>query len=247
MDFSGWNEPETWVALLSLCAMEIVLGIDNLVFITILTGRLPASQRSGVARLGLFLALGLRIALLFAIAWVMSLTQPLFSLFGREFAGKHLILLGGGLFLVGKAVTELHGKVEARPHGDAKPKASSAGWILVQVLALDVVFSLDSVITAVGMVEPDEIWVMVVAVVVAVIVMMAGANSISAFVTRHPTVKVLALSFLILIGVMLVAEGLGQHIPKGYIYFAMAFALGVELINIRVRHAESPSERPQEP
>lgn len=232
----GFNDPETWLALLSLAAMEIVLGIDNIVFISILTGRLPEGDRARIARLGIGLAMIMRIVLLFSISWVMSLTTPLFTVRGHEMAGKHLVLLVGGLFLVGKATTELHGSATGAHEVEAAPRAPSTAFaVLAQILALDVVFSLDSVITAIGMVEPDEIWVMVLAVLVSVGVMLAFAGPVTAFVERHPTVKVLALAFLILIGVMLLAEAIGQHIPKGYIYFAMAFALAVEMVNIRVR------------
>lgn len=243
LDFSGIDEPETWIALLSLAAMEIVLGIDNIVFITILTGRLPVEQRTRTARIGIFLALFLRIALLFAITWIMSLTAVLTTVAGVEITGKSLILMLGGLFLVGKSVTELHKKIDGHddaPVGTSGQAKRAAGMVVLQILALDLVFSLDSVITAVGMVEPDEIWVMVIAVIAAVIVMLAGAKPIGEFVTRHPTIKVLALAFLILIGVMLIAEGLGRHIPKGYIYFSIAFALAVEFVNMRIRRAPRP-------
>ncbi|UJR87014.1 TerC family protein [Sandaracinus amylolyticus] len=245
MDFSGIDTPDTWIALLSLAAMEIVLGIDNIVFITILTGRLPPEQRARTARIGIFLALFLRIALLFTITWIMSLTNVLGHVLGVAITGKSLILISGGLFLVAKAVTELHKKIDGHdetPVGTSGRATRAASVVILQILALDLVFSLDSVITAVGMVEPDEIWVMVVAVISAVIVMLVGAQPIGAFVSRHPTIKVLALSFLILIGVMLIAEGFGQHIPKGYIYFSIAFALAVELVNMRVRKAQPAGE-----
>jgi predicted tellurium resistance membrane protein TerC len=243
MDFTGISDPETWVALVSLTAMEIVLGIDNIVFITILTGRLPAQQQGRATKIGLGLALGMRIALLMSIAWIMGLTEPLFTVMGFDVTGKSLILIAGGLFLVAKSTTELHKKIDghdetpigAGDKSDAKAGKKAFGWVLAQIVALDIVFSLDSVITAVGMVEPDEIWVMVIAVVIAVVVMLIFARPIGAFVSRHPTIKVLALSFLILIGVMLVAEGLGRHIPKGYIYFAIAFSLLVEMVNLRMR------------
>src|SRR5262245_33864979 len=225
--FVGAGDAETWIALLSLCAMEIVLGIDNIVFISILTGALPESQRQRAARMGIAGALVLRIILLLAISAIMQLTTPLFSAFGHDFAGKHLILITGGLFLVGKATLELHHKVEGHEENQkAKARATFAG-VIAQILLLDMIFSLDSIITAVGMVEPEQIWVMVTAVLVSVVVMLVGVRPITAFVERHPTVKVLALAFLLLIGVMLVAEGIGQHIPKGYIYFAIAFSLGV--------------------
>jgi predicted tellurium resistance membrane protein TerC len=221
------------VALVTLSAMEIVLGIDNIVFIAILSGRLPAARQRAAQRLGLVAALVTRIALLFAISWMLGLTAPLFSL-GRTFSGRDLILLGGGLFLIVKAVMEIHAKLEGSHHerGAGAGHASFAGTI-VQIMFLDIVFSLDSVITAIGMVE--HIAIMVVAMVIAMIVMMVSMGAISGFVERHPTVKMLALAFLLLIGVMLVAEGMGRHIEKGYIYFAMAFALLVELLNMRYR------------
>ncbi len=238
MTLPGIADPETWIALLSLVAMELVLGIDNIVFITILTGRLPESQRQRVARIGIGLALVFRIALLFAIGWVMSLTEEITRIAGVSVTGKSLILLGGGLFLIAKAVLELHKKVEEHddaPVGTSGVAVSQAGVVIAQILALDLVFSLDSVITAVGMIPPEQVWVMVVAILASVVVMLVGARPIGEFVTRHPTMKVLALAFLVLIGVMLVAEGVGSKIPKGYVYFAMAFALGVELVNLRVR------------
>ncbi|MCC6877659.1 MAG: TerC family protein [Sandaracinaceae bacterium] len=251
MSLPGLDDPSTWLALLSLVAMEVVLGIDNLVFITILTVRLPESQQQRTARIGIALALFLRVGLLFAISWIMSLTRELANLWGVSVTGKSLILLVGGLFLIAKATLELHKKIDEKddtPVGTRGEARAQVGIVIAQILALDLVFSLDSVITAVGMVPPEQIWVMIVAVIVSVIVMLIGAKPIGDFVMRHPTMKVLALAFLILIGVMLVAEGVGQHIPKGYIYFAMAFALVVETINIRVRrkpaaacgHASAP-------
>ena len=229
-------DPELWVSLATLSLMEIVLGIDNVVFIAILTARLPPEEQPKARRIGLTLAMFARLALLFSISWVMSLRNPLLSVLSRSFSGRDLILLGGGVFLIGKATHEIHGKLEGeRPAELGASKRASFGGIIGQIIVLDVVFSLDSVITAVGM--SDSVAVMAVAMVLAVAVMLVFAGSISAFVERHPTVKVLALSFLILIGVMLVAEGMGQHIGKGYIYFAMAFALVVEIINLRVRKA----------
>jgi predicted tellurium resistance membrane protein TerC len=225
-------------ALVALSAMEIVLGIDNLVFIAILTGRLPADQRRGAQRLGLAAALLTRIALLFAISWMLGLTAPLFVLW-RPFSGRDLILLGGGLFLIVKAVMEIHTKLEGGHHErGAGPRHASFAWTIVQIMLLDIVFSLDSVITAIGMAE--HISIMVLAMVMAMIVMMISMNAIGGFVERHPTVKILALAFLVLIGVMLVADGMGRHIEKGYIYFAMAFALFVELLNMRYRGKQSP-------
>jgi predicted tellurium resistance membrane protein TerC len=228
------------VALVTLTAMETVLGIDNIVFIAILTARLPAAQQPVARRVGLALALIIRIGLLFAITWVMSLTTPLFSL-GRSFSGRDLILIGGGLFLIIKAVNEIHTKLEgghASGQGRPGPGRASFGWVLAQILLLDIVFSLDSVITAVGM--ANEVAIMVVAMVIAMLIMLASMNALSGFVERHPTVKILALAFLLLIGVMLVAEGMGRHIEKGYIYFAMAFSLLIELLNMRYRRRQQP-------
>lgn len=226
-------QPASLISLATLAAMEIVLGIDNIVFLSILTDKLPPEKRPFARRVGLGLALGSRLALLFAISWVMGLTAPLLSLAGKVFSGRDLILLGGGLFLLGKATLELHNKLEVAGGGGPKPGAASVGMILLQILVLDMVFSLDSVITAVGMAQ--HVSVMVIAMLIAMAVMLVFAGPIGDFVQRHPTMKVLALSFLLLIGVMLVAEGMGQHIPKGYIYFAMAFALGIELVNMRIR------------
>jgi predicted tellurium resistance membrane protein TerC len=221
-------------ALVTLTAMEIVLGIDNVVFIAIITGRLPATMQTRARRLGLTLALVIRIGLLFSISWVMSLTTPLFSVLGHPVSGRGLILVGGGLFLVMKATWEIYAKVEGEPHETtAKMGRAALLAVLAQILVLDIVFSLDSVITAVGM--ANDLWVMVVAMVVAMIVMLGAAASIGAFVERHPSVKILALAFLMLIGVMLMAEGMGSHVEKGYIYEAMAFSLFVELLNLRYR------------
>ncbi len=236
---------ENGLALATLTLMEIVLGIDNIVFIAIITGKLPEPQRPAARRVGLFLAMFIRIALLLAISWVMSLTRPLFEVMGKEFTGKDLVLLLGGAFLIYKATTEIHHKLE----GGGPEEAAKAGGLtfksaVTQIVMLDIVFSLDSVITAVGMAR--AIWVMVTAVGVSIGVILAFAGQISAFVERHPTVKMLALSFLLLIGVMLTADGLGQHIPKGYIYFAMAFSLGVEMLNLRMRKRKGES-RPSVP
>lgn len=229
---------EVLIALVTLTAMEIVLGIDNIIFIAILVGRLPVEQQPKIRNLGIGLALVIRILLLFSISWIMTLKEPLFAVFGQSFSGRDLILLGGGLFLIAKSTFEIHHKVEGDPEHalpeDAKSKKKvSAGTMLAQILVLDIVFSLDSVITAVGMVS--QVSVMVVAMVISMVVMLLSAGKISAFVEKHPTVKILALSFLILIGVMLVAESMGQHVSKGYIYFAMAFSLLVESLNIRYR------------
>ena len=239
MDLDLLTQTDTYVSLLTLTAMEIVLGIDNVVFISILAGKLPADKQPIARRLGLSLALILRLALLFAITWVMGLTAPLFGVLGKAFSGRDLILLAGGLFLVAKATHEIYAKLEVA-HSEAKSAggARAFGLILVQILLLDVVFSLDSVITAVGMAR--HIFVMVIAMTVAVGVMLVFAGRIGDFVNRHPSMKILALSFLLLIGVMLVAEGMGQHIGKSYIYFAMAFSLGIELLNMRLRRRTAP-------
>jgi predicted tellurium resistance membrane protein TerC len=235
-----WSHPETWISLATLAAMEIVLGVDNIVFLTILAGKLPKAQQPLARRLGLAAALGTRLLLLFAITWLMGLTAQLFSVADRGFTGRDLILGGGGLFLIGKATFEIHDKLEVAHEAQASAGGkASFGWTILQIALLDIVFSLDSVITAVGMAQHLE--VMVVAMVLAVGVMLVFAGPIGKFVDDHPTVKMLALSFLILIGVMLVAEALGQHIPRGYVYFAMAFSLSVELLNLRLRaRAEKP-------
>lgn len=235
--FAGIDQPETWASLASLVAMEIVLGVDNVVFISVLTGRLPPEQRRKVTRLGIGLALVMRVGLLFAISWVLGLTRPLLTVAGLSLSGKQLVLGLGGFFLVGKATVEIHRKVEG--HLDDEPGApaarASTASLVAQVVVLDLVFSIDSVITAVGMVPPEQIWVMVLAVLAAVATMMAFAGPVARFVERHATVKVLALAFLVLIGTMLLAEAAGRHIPKAYIYAPMAFALGVELLNLRMR------------
>lgn len=222
------------IALLTLSALEIVLGVDNVVFIAILTARLPTSQQASARRLGLTLALGIRIGLLFAITWIMGLTRPLFGVLGHDVSGRDLILLGGGLFLIFKATWEIYDKLEVEHTERAAGRGRGAfAAVLVQILILDIVFSLDSVITAVGMAE--HVAIMVAAMVIAMVVMLFSMGAISGFVERHPSVKILALAFLLLIGVMLVAEGFGQHVSKGYIYFAMAFSLLVELLNLRYR------------
>ena len=224
---------EWLVALVTLTVLEIVLGIDNIIFISILAGKLPAHQQGRARSLGLLAAMVTRVLLLFSLAWMIRLTAPLFTLFGHAFSGRDLILLIGGLFLLAKATFEIHEKLEGAEHAGTARVAASFGAVIVQIMLLDIVFSLDSVITAIGMAR--QLWVMVTAVVLAVVVMLVAAGSISAFVNRHPTVKMLALSFLLLIGFSLVADGLGQHISKGYIYFAMGFSVFVEMLNLRMR------------
>ncbi len=230
------TDPQVWISLLTLTGLEIVLGIDNVIFISILAGKLPAEQQAKARQLGLTLALITRILLLCSISWLMGLTKVLFTMpvLNVGITGKSLILLLGGLFLIGKSVVEVHEKLEGEDgHATAGGKVASFKAAIVQILILDVVFSLDSVITAVGM--ANQLWIMIAAVVIALGVMLVFAGAISDFVNRHPTLKMLALSFLILIGVTLVGEALGQHIPKGYIYFSMAFAFGVEMLNLRLR------------
>ncbi|MEX2222966.1 MAG: TerC family protein [Candidatus Rokuibacteriota bacterium] len=227
------------LALVTLSAMEIVLGIDNVVFIAILVGRLPDAQRELARRLGLFLALAIRIGLLFAISWMMGLTAPLFSVLGHGVSGRDLILLGGGLFLIFKATWEIYDKVEAGHHVKTATARAAFAWVIFQILLLDIVFSLDSVITAIGM--ANDLSIMVTAMVIAMLVMLVSASAISRFIDSHPSLKILALAFLLLIGVMLVAEGMGSHIEKGYIYFAMAFSLLVELVNMRYRRSQEPA------
>jgi predicted tellurium resistance membrane protein TerC len=234
------TDSNPWIALVTLTAMEIVLGVDNIVFIAILVGRLAEEHRDRIRKIGISLALVIRIGLLFTLSWMMRLTDTLFTVLGNEISGRDLILIGGGLFLVAKSAHEMHAKLEGPIPGEqAKPHAATGvGAVLVQLLALDVVFSLDSVITAVGM--ASQLWVMITAMIISVGVMLVFAGKIGDFVDRHPTVKILALAFLLLIGVMLVVDGLGQHVSKGYIYFAMAFALAVELLNMRLRKVHKP-------
>jgi predicted tellurium resistance membrane protein TerC len=230
-------DPQIWIAFLTLTVLELVLGIDNVIFISILSGKLPAEQQPKARYIGLTLALLMRVILLFSLTWVMGLTAPLFSVFGLSISGRDLILIIGGLFLIAKSTHEIHGSLEGEEgHGSKKVYASFAS-VIVQITLLDIVFSLDSVITAVGMV--DNIWVMIAAVVISIIAMMLFAGSIGAFVQRHPTIKMLALAFLLLIGVTLLAEGFHQHISKGYIYFAMAFSVFVELLNMRLRKTKT--------
>ncbi len=228
---------ENLIALITLSSLEIVLGIDNIVFLAITVQKLPKESQARARQIGMFLAMFMRVGLLLSLSWVMKLTTPLFTVMEHEISGRSLILLGGGLFLLAKSTFEIHEKIEGAHHATGTAKAATLGSALVQIVLLDIIFSLDSVITAVGM--ANEIWIMVTAVILAVAVMMLFAGRISDFIEKHPTVKMLALSFLILIGVMLVAEGLGRHIEKGYIYFAMAFSLGVEMLNIRLRSKSS--------
>jgi predicted tellurium resistance membrane protein TerC len=228
------TNPEIWIAFITLTALEIVLGIDNLVFISILADRLPEKERERGSRVGLSLAMFLRIALLLSIAWITRLTAPLFSVLSQEVSGRDLILLAGGLFLIGKSTFEIHDKLEGEEgHSEVKAKGATFWNVIAQILLLDIVFSLDSVITAVGI--ANEVGVMVAAIVIAVLVMMVSIGAISTFVNEHPTIKMLALAFLLLIGFSLVVEGLHQHIPKGYIYFAMGFSVFVEFLNLRLR------------
>ena len=226
------------VALATLAALEIVLGVDNVVFIAILTARLPARQQESARRLGLTLALGIRIGLLFTISWMMSLTRPLFSVLGHDLSGRDLILIAGGLFLVGKATWEIYDKLEVEHVERERSGRGRFAAVLAQILVLDIVFSLDSVITAVGM--ANQLSVMIAAMVIAMLVMLVSMGAVAGFVERHPSVKILALAFLLLIGVMLVADGMGQHVAKGYIYVAMAFSLFVELLNLRYRKRRQP-------
>jgi len=232
------TSPEAWVALASLTVLEIVLGIDNIVFISILSGRLPEQQRPRARLLGLGLAMFMRIGLLMSVSYLAKLNNPLFSVIGRDITGRDLVFLIGGLFLLFKATQEIHERLEG-PHEEKRtPRAASFAAVITQIVLLDIVFSVDSVITAVGM--SDHLPVMIIAVVIAVLMMMLAANPIADFVERHPTVKMLALAFLILIGTSLIAEGLGQHIPKGYIYFAMGFSILVEMLNMRARSVRQP-------
>lgn len=239
MGFEWLSDPQAWVALATLAALEIVLGIDNIIFISILVGRLPEHQRARGRIIGLGLAMIMRLLLLISIAWIMRLTTPFFEIFERPISGRDLILLGGGLFLLWKAVHEIHQSLETVSADESKPAvAASFGAIMIQIALIDIVFSLDSVITAVGLVE--HVSIMVIAIILSVGIMMVGAKPIGDFVDQHPTVKMLALSFLVLVGVVLIAEGFGEHIPKGYIYFAMAFSVVVEMLNLRARANRKP-------
>jgi predicted tellurium resistance membrane protein TerC len=231
------TDPQIWIALATLTFLEIVLGVDNIIFISILSARLPEHQQLRARRVGLLGAMLMRVGLLFSLAWISRLTEPIFTI-GRDISGRDLILIGGGLFLLGKSTFEIHENLEGEEeHASGKAVASFAS-VIAQIMLLDIVFSLDSVITAIGMVE--QLWVMITAVIVSVAIMMVAAEPISAFVHKHPTIKMLALSFLLLIGLSLILEGVGQHIPKGYIYFAMGFSVFVETINIRLRRKSKP-------
>ena len=231
-------DPQIWIAFATLTVLELVLGIDNVIFISILSGKLPEEQQSRARLIGLTLALGMRVLLLLSLSWIIGLTEPLFNVFGKDISGRDLVLLIGGLFLIAKSTHEIHGSLEGEEGHASKKTYSSFASVIVQITLLDIVFSLDSVITAVGMV--NNLWIMISAVVVSIIAMMLFAGPIGAFVQRHPTIKMLALSFLLLIGVTLVGEGFGQHIPKGYIYFAMAFSVLVEVLNMRLRKKTEP-------
>ena len=231
-------DPQIWIAFATLTVLELVLGIDNVIFISILSGKLPKDQQARARFIGLTLALGMRVLLLLSLSWIIGLTEPLFTVWGTNISGRDLVLLLGGLFLIGKSTHEIHGSLEGQEGQASKRIYSSFASVIVQITLLDIVFSLDSVITAVGMV--NNIWIMIAAVIISIIAMMFFAGPIGSFVERHPTIKMLALSFLLLIGVTLVGEGLGQHIPKGYIYFAMAFSVLVEILNMRLRKKTEP-------
>jgi predicted tellurium resistance membrane protein TerC len=231
--FEWLVRPDAWIALGTVTALEIVLGIDNIIFLSVLVGRLPQTQRVFARRIGLGLAMAARLVLLFSISWVMGLTEPWLTLFGHAISGRDFILIGGGMFLLAKSTLEIHHSLEGTEEGGPAVDAATLGMVLVQIALLDIVFSLDSVITAVGLVE--QVSIMAISIILAVIVMLMAAKSIGDFVDAHPTIKILALSFLILVGVTLMVEGFDVHVPKGYIYFAMAFSVTVEMLNIRMR------------
>jgi len=227
------TNPQAWVAFATLTALELVLGIDNIIFISILVDKLPAAQREFARRAGLFLAMFMRVGLLLVLAWIVGLVAPLFSVFGQGISGRDLILILGGLFLIWKSTTEVHQSLEGEHEQKSSAVKATLASVMLQIIIIDLVFSLDSIITAVGMV--DDVRIMIAAVIVSVLLMMLFANPIGRFVSNHPTIKMLALSFLVVVGVVLVAEGFDHHVPKGYVYFAMAFSLAVEMLNIRMR------------
>ncbi|OQX20837.1 MAG: hypothetical protein BWK80_35315 [Desulfobacteraceae bacterium IS3] len=232
-------DPQSWIALLTLTALEIVLGIDNIIFIAILAGKLPKEQQAKGRTIGLFLAMFTRIALLFSLTWMMKLTTPLFTVLSKDISGRDLILIIGGLFLLGKSTLEIHDKLEGGEHHREVKSGVSFANTIIQIMLLDIVFSLDSIITAIGL--SDKLTIMIIAVVIAVFFMMLFSGAVSRFIEGHPTIKILALSFLMLIGMSLMGEGLGMHIPKGYVYFAMAFSAFVEIINLRLRKKREPA------
>ncbi len=236
--FEWLTSPEAWIALGTLTALEIVLGIDNIIFISILVGRLPERQRAFARRMGLGLAMMARLGLLFSISWVMGLTEPWVTVFTHAISGRDVILVGGGLFLLAKATHKIHNSLEGVEESGSTVVAASLGMVLIQIAVLDIVFSLDSVITAIGLV--DQVSLMAIAIILAVLVMLIAAKAIGDFVDEHPTIKILALSFLILVGVTLMVEGFDVHVPKGYIYFSMAFSVTVEMLNIRMRKRRAP-------
>ncbi len=229
------TDPQAWIALLTLTALELVLGIDNIIFISILVDKLPPEQQRKARQIGLFLAMFMRVGLLLMLSWIIGMTAPLFSIgmVNQEISGRDLVLIGGGLFLLWKSTAEIHQSLEGAEGETASAVKAGFAAVILQVIVIDIVFSLDSIITAVGMV--DEVAVMIAAVVISVALMMAFAGAIGRFVNQHPTIKMLALAFLVVVGVVLIAEGFGQHVPKGYIYFAMAFSVGVEMLNITMR------------
>jgi predicted tellurium resistance membrane protein TerC len=239
------SDPQAWIAFLTLVALELVLGIDNIVFISILVDKLPEAQRGTARRIGLFAAMFMRIGLLLVLSWLIGLTAPLFTVLKQEISGRDLILLAGGLFLIWKSTAEIHQSLEGQEEHEVRTLGTTFSAVIVQIMIIDMVFSLDSIITAVGMV--DEIEIMIAAVVASVALMMVFAGPIGRFVSTHPTIKMLALSFLVVIGVVLIAEGLGVHVPKGYVYFAMAFSVGVEMLNLRVRKKARVTARVRPP